>query len=344
LWIVPSAKPLGRGGKHFVDFQNDVTAADVRLAAREGYRSVEHMKRYTTTGMATDQGKTSNIAAFAILAEATGVDIPAVGTTTYRPPYTPVTFGALAGRDVGAAYDPVRTTPMHRWHERAGAVFENVGQWRRPFCYPRPGETEPDAVAREVLAARRAVAVLDASTLGKIDVQGADAGRFLDMVYTGLMSTLKVGSCRYGLMLGEDGMVFDDGVATRLGEDHYHLTTTTGGAARVLGWLEEWLQTEWPSLEVYCTSVTEAWATVAIAGPHARRLMAELSRDIDLDGNAFPFMTMRQGRIAGLPARVFRISFTAKRCTCSGPRRATSSSARTRTARRPPSTLAWVPW
>jgi sarcosine oxidase subunit alpha len=310
LWIVPSAKPLGRGGKHFVDFQNDVTAADVRLAAREGYRSVEHMKRYTTTGMATDQGKTSNIPAFAILAEATGVDIPAVGTTTFRPPYTPVTFGALAGRDVGAGYDPVRTTPMHRWHRRAGAVFENVGLWKRPFCYPRSGESEPDAVNREVLAARRAIGLLDASTLGKIDVQGRDAGRFLDLVYTGMMSALKPGACRYGLMLGEDGMVFDDGVVTRLDETHYHLTTTTGGAARVLGWLEEWLQTEWPSLEVYCTSVTEAWATVAIAGPNARRLMAELSRDIDLDPQAFPFMTLRQGQVAGLPARVFRISFS----------------------------------
>ncbi|MFQ5954457.1 MAG: sarcosine oxidase subunit alpha family protein [Kiloniellales bacterium] len=310
LWVVPWDGAGERGGRHFVDFQYDVTAADVRLAAREGYRSVEHMKRYTTTGMATDQGKTSNPSAFAVLAEATGVEPGGVGTTTFRPPYTPVPFAAMAGRDVGPMYDPIRTTPMHRWHERMGAVFEDVGQWKRPFCYPRPGEGEAAAVDREVLAARRSIGVLDASTLGKIDLKGPDAGRFLDMIYTNSFSNLRPGRCRYGLMLGEDGMVFDDGVSTRLAEDHYHMTTTTGGAARVLGWLEMWLQTEWPELEVYCTSVTDEWAVVAIAGPNARRLLAELTDDIDLATEAFPFMSLRLGHVAGIPARVFRISFT----------------------------------
>jgi len=309
LRVLPAVPP-GRDDRHFVDIQYDVTAADIRLAAREGYRSVEHMKRYTTAGMATDQGKTSNPAAFAILAEATDAEPGGVGTTTFRPPYTPVAFGALAGRDLGPMYDPIRTTPMHRWHQRAGASFEDVGQWKRPFCYPRPGEGDDDAVQREVAAVRASIGVLDASTLGKIDIQGPDAGRFLDMIYTNSFSTLKPGRCRYGLMLGEDGMVFDDGVTTRLDDNRYHMTTTTGGGARVLAWLETWLQTEWPELEVYCTSVTDAWAVVAIAGPNARRLMAELTDDIDLDAQAFPFMSLRQGRVAGIPARLFRISFT----------------------------------
>ncbi len=309
LWQVPLA-PGVRANKSFVDFQNDVTAADIRLAAREGYRSVEHTKRYTTTGMGTDQGKTSNVNALAILGDARGQPIPQVGTTTFRPPYTPVTFGALAGRDLGALMDPVRRTPMHGWHEAHGALWEDVGQWKRAWYYPRNGESMRDAVSRECVAARSAIGILDASTLGKIDIRGPHAADLLNRVYTNGWKSLAVGRCRYGLMCTEDGMVFDDGVTVRLAEDRYLMHTTSGNAARVLGWLEEWLQTEWPDLEVYCNSVTEHWATASICGPHARRLLSELTRDIDLDPQAFPFMSVREGTVAGIPARVLRVSFT----------------------------------
>jgi sarcosine oxidase subunit alpha len=310
LWVVPSDLPVGRGGKHFVDFQNDVTAADIRLAAREGYRSVEHLKRYTTAGMGTDQGKTSNLAALAILAEATGATIPQVGTTTFRPPYTPVTMGALAGRAIGGLLEPVRWTPIHRWHVRAGAVFENVGQWQRARYYPMAGEDMHAAVEREVRAARSLVGIFDASTLGKIDVKGPDAARLLDLVYTNSWSRLAVGRCRYGLMLREDGYVYDDGVTTRLGPDHFLISTTTGNAATVLGFLEDLLQMEWPDMKVRLTSVTEQFAVVTLSGPMARRVLAELTDDIDLSPHAFPFMTVRSGTVAGIPARVFRVSFT----------------------------------
>ena len=310
LWTVPSRHSGRRFGKHFVDFQNDVTAADVALAAREGYRSVEHLKRYTTAGMGTDQGKTSNVNALAILSETLGADVAATGATTFRPPYTPVTFGALAGRDVGALSDPVRTTPMHQWHVEQGAAFEDVGQWKRPWYYPRGGESMREAVDRECLAARNAVGILDASTLGKIDVQGPDAAEFLERIYTNAWKKLAVGRCRYGLMCTEDGMVFDDGVTLRLGEHRFLVHTTSGNAARVLAWMEEWLQTEWPELDVYCNSVTEQLATASVSGPLARRLLAELATGIDLDREAFPFMHWREGRVAGLPARIARVSFT----------------------------------
>jgi sarcosine oxidase subunit alpha len=305
LWQVPSPK-----GKAFVDLQNDVTAADIGLALREGYRSVEHVKRYTTTGMGTDQGKTSNVNALGIIAETTGQSIPEIGVTTFRPPYTPVTFGAIAGRNCGALFDPVRRTPMHAWHEVRGAVFEDVGQWKRPWYYPRPGETMAQAVDREVKAARSGVVILDASTLGKIDLQGRDVAELLNRIYTNAWSKLAIGRARYGLMLGEDGMVFDDGVTTRLGERHYLMSTTSGGAARVLAWLEEWLQTEWPELQVWCASVTEQWATISLSGPRARELMADLAPDLDLDPAAFPHMSVREDQVAGVPARIFRISFT----------------------------------
>ncbi|MFO1061922.1 MAG: glycine cleavage T C-terminal barrel domain-containing protein [Dongiaceae bacterium] len=310
LWVVPADRPVGRGHKHFVDHQNDVTAADVLLAAREGYRSVEHLKRYTTMGMGTDQGKTSNVNALAIMAATLGTEIPAVGTTTFRPPYTPVTIGTFAGHEKGDLLDPIRRTPMHGWHEARGALFENVGQWRRAWYYPKPGETMHEAVNREVKATRTGVGIVDASTLGKIDLQGPDVPVLLNWVYTNAFTKLEVGRCRYGLMLGEDGMVLDDGVTTRLGEQHWLMSTTTGNAARVLGWLENWLQCEWPHLKVFCTSVTEQWATVAINGPMARRLLGELTADIDLDPQLFPFMAVREGHVAGIPARVFRISFT----------------------------------
>ncbi|MBL8670219.1 MAG: sarcosine oxidase subunit alpha, partial [Alphaproteobacteria bacterium] len=311
LWLVPGLHPLGLGSaKRFVDFQNDVTAADLRLAVREGYRSVEHVKRYTTTGMATDQGKLANVTALGIVAEALGESVPAVGTTTFRPPYTPIPLGTLAGRQVGAFFDPVRATPMHAWHARSGCPFEDVGQWKRPWYYPRKGEDLHAAVAREVKAVRARVGVLDASTLGKIDIQGPDAAELLNRVYTNAWSKLEVGRCRYGLMCRDDGMVFDDGVTTRIGPQRFLMTTTTGGAARVLGWLEEWLQTEWPELKVWCTSVTEQWAVAQLAGPQSRAVLQALAPDLDLSGAAFPHMSMRAATVAGLPARVFRISFT----------------------------------
>ncbi len=310
VWQVPSTGARARGERHFVDLHNDVTAADIALAAREGYESVEHAKRYTTTGMGPDQGKTSNVNALAVLAQATGAGIEAVGTTTFRPPYTPVAYGALAGRSVGALREPARITAIHPWHEANGAVFEDVGQWKRPWHYPRAGESMHDAVGRECTAVRSSLGIVDASTLGKIDIQGPDALELLNRVYTNAWDSLGIGRCRYGFMLGEDGMVFDDGVTSRIGETHYHMTTTTGGAARVLAWLEEWLQTEWPRLRVYLTSVTTHWAVAAIAGPNARALLGELCTGVDLANEAFPFMSWREGAVAGIPARLFRVSFS----------------------------------
>ncbi len=310
IWLVPTVHPVGEGSaKHFHDFQNDVTAADIHLAAREGYLSVEHLKRYTTTGMATDQGKTSNLNALAIMADIRGAQIPEVGTTTFRPPYTPLTFGAVGGQESGELFLQERHTPMHQCHVDNGAVFEDVGDWKRPWYFPRNGEDFHSAVQRECYAVRQSVGVLDASTLGKIDIQGADSAWLLEMVYTNNWQKLAVGGCRYGLMLNEHGMIFDDGVTTRLGENHFHMTTTTGGAARVMSWLEEWLQTEWPELDVHCTSVTEQWAVAALNGPNARALLQSIS-DIDTANESFPFMTMREGLVAGIPARVYRISFT----------------------------------
>ena len=309
-WNIPNGQPDGEGPKAFVDFQNDVTASDVKLAAREGYQSVEHVKRYTTLGMATDQGKTSNINGLAILADALGDAIPNVGTTTFRMPYTPANFGAIAGRDIGNLFDPTRLTRMDDWHRAHGATFEHVGQWMRAWYYPQPGETMQEAVNREVLAARNTAGLLDASTLGKIDIQGPDAAEFLNRIYTNGWLKLAIGKCRYGLMLKDDGMVMDDGVTTRLGENHFHMTTTTGGAAGVLDWLEEWLQTEWPDLQVYLTSVTEEWAVATLSGPNASKILKTAGIDISLDPNDFPFMSMQTAHIAGLPVRIFRISFT----------------------------------
>jgi sarcosine oxidase subunit alpha len=260
--------------------------------------------------MGTDQGKTGNVNALGIVAGITGQPLAELGVTTFRPPYTPVSFGAIVGRNRGALFDPVRRTPMHAWHAAQGAVFEPVGQWLRPWYYPRTGEDMAAAVAREVLAARTTIGILDASTLGKIDLQGSDAAELLNRVYTNAWSKLGIGRCRYGLMLGEDGMVFDDGVTARLGEHHFVMSTTTGGAARVLAWLEEWLQTEWPELRVFCTSVTEQWATVGVSGPRGRELLAELVPDLELDPEAFPHMSVREAEVLGVPARVFRISFT----------------------------------
>jgi len=311
LWLVPDRTAPGRGPKQFVDYQNDTTAADIRLAAREGYESIEHVKRYTALGFGTDQGKLGNINGMAILAGEIGRRPGDIGTTTFRPNYTPVTFGAIAARDVGAElFDPVRKTAMHEWHAEHGALFENVGQWKRPWYYPRAGESMNEAVDRECRAVRAGVGILDASTLGKIEVAGPDAAEFLNRIYTNAWDKLGIGRCRYGLMLGEDGMVMDDGVSTRLGEDRFYMTTTTGGAAHVLSWMERWLQTEWPGLKVYLTSVTDHWAVASVAGPRSRDVVARVCEGIDFDTSAFPFMAIREGTAAGVPARVFRISFS----------------------------------
>jgi sarcosine oxidase subunit alpha len=305
-WYTP-AEDLSR---HFVDFQRDSTVADVLDAVGHELRSVEHIKRATYIGTAIDQGRTSSVLTAAIVNGALGADPGAQGPTNARPPYTPVSFGALAGRDRGPLLDPIRVTPIHPWHVERGAVFENVGQWKRPRYFPQGAESMQDSVHRECLAVRTTVGVMDASTLGKIEVVGPDAPRFLDRMYTNAMSSLRIGSIRYGLMCGLDGMVLDDGVVMRLGEDRYFATTTTGGAATVLDHFEEWLQTEWPDLRVYCTSVTEQWATIAINGPGARDVVAALGTDVDLGHDAFPFMTVRDGIVAGVPARLARVSFS----------------------------------
>ncbi len=310
LWLVPGTAPVARGPKRFVDLQNDVSAADIQLAVREGYRSIEHVKRYTALGFGTDQGKLGNINGMAIAAASLGQGIAATGTTTFRPNYTPVSFGAVAGRDLGDLFDPIRKTAMHPWHVEHGAEFENVGQWKRPWYYPRAGESLHDAVNRECLATRNGVGVMDASTLGKIDIQGPDAAEFLNRVYTNAWRKLEVGRCRYGLMLGEDGMVMDDGVTTRIGEQHYLMTTTTGGAAHVMAWLERWLQTEWPELRVHLTSVTDHFATIAVVGPKSRAVVSTVCEGIDFDREAFPFMASRTGTVAGVDCRVNRISFS----------------------------------
>jgi len=309
LFLVPHNKASTRAPKQFVDFQNDVTAAAIQIAALEGYESIEHVKRYTALGFGTDQGKLGNVNGAAILADALDQPVGSTGTTIFRPAYTPTTFGAIAGRNVGELLDPERETAMHRWHLERGAAWENVGQWKRPWYYPVGDESMDQAVNRESLAVRSRVGILDASTLGKIDIQGPDAGEFLDRIYTNRFSNLKVGHCRYGMMLKEDGMVFDDGVVARLGDHHYLSTTTTTGAAEVLRWMELWLQTEWPDLQVYLTSVTDHWSTIALSGPNSRDVLAQLC-DANLKDDDFPFMTWRTIKIAGVEARVFRISFT----------------------------------
>ncbi|WP_321799406.1 sarcosine oxidase subunit alpha family protein [Caballeronia sp. J97] len=310
LWIVGDKEMSTRGPKQFVDFQNDVSAADIYLAAREGFESVEHVKRYTAMGFGTDQGKLGNINGMAILAQALGKAIPETGTTTFRPNYTPVTFGTFAGRELGEFLDPVRKTAIHEWHVENGAMFEDVGNWKRPWYYPKAGEDMHAAVARESLAVRQSVGILDASTLGKIDIQGPDSAKLLNWMYTNPWSKLEVGKCRYGLMLDENGMIFDDGVTVRLGEQHYMMTTTTGGAARVLTWLERWLQTEWPDMRVRLASVTDHWATFAVVGPNSRKVLQKVCHDIDFANAAFPFMSYRDGTVAGASARVMRISFS----------------------------------
>jgi sarcosine oxidase subunit alpha len=310
LWVVNHPGEGEPWASHFVDLQRDATVADILRATGAGMRSVEHVKRHTTIGTAHDQGKTSGALAAGVVADALGRSIAELGTTTFRAPYTPVAFAALAGRNRGLLHEPVRTTPMHGLHVARGARFEDVGQWKRPWYFPIEGEDMEAAVARECRAARSGVAMMDASTLGKIDISGADAPEFLDRIYTNMMSTVPVGGIRYGMMCKPDGMVFDDGTAIRLAEDRYVITTTTGGAAAVLEWLEEWLQTEWPELAVHCTSVTDHWATVALVGPRSREVLARVAPGIAVDNDSFPFMTWRDTDIAGVGGRVCRISFS----------------------------------
>jgi sarcosine oxidase subunit alpha len=296
--------------KAFVDFQNDVTAKDIRLAVREGMHSIEHVKRFTTNGMATDQGKTSNIHGLAIAAEMLGKPLPQVGLTTFRSPYTPVTFGAIVNHSRGDLFDPTRRTPMHDWEERHGAVFEDVGQWKRAWYYPRAGEDMHQAVNRECRTVREVAGLFDASTLGKIEVVGPDAAQFLNLMYTNSWDKLEPGRCKYGIMLREDGFIYDDGVVGRMAEDRFHVTTTTGGAPRVMHHMEDYLQTEFPHLKVWLTSTTEQWAVIAVQGPKSREIVAPLVEGIDLSNEAMPHMSVREGKICGVPTRLFRMSFT----------------------------------
>jgi len=313
VWIVPSNKHFGKT-KMFIDFQNDVTAKDIKLALKEGYKSIEHVKRYTTTGMATDQGKIGNINALGIISDLSGKPLHELGTTTFRLPYTPITFGAMAGRHVKEFFDVERTTPMHQWHVDNAAKFEDVGQWKRAWYYPKENEDMHQAVNREVKATRDGIGILDASTLGKIDIKGRDASEFLNRVYTNAWSNLEIGKCRYGLMLGDDGMVIDDGVTSRLGENNYVMTTTTGNAASVMSKLEDWLQTEWPELKVYLTSVTEQFATISINGPYSPQLMKKLCPANDFSKENFPHMSFQNIEIDSVHCRVMRISFTGEMC------------------------------
>ena len=310
LWAVPATR---RTAKRFVDLQNDVTVDDIALAAREGYVSVEHLKRYTTLGMGTDQGKTSNIIGLALMAEALDLPIPKVGTTTFRPPYTPVTLGAFPGHETAAHVEPTRYSAMHEWHREHGARFVNAGLWKRPHSYPRSGETEDDAANREARNVRTHVGVVDVSTLGKIELQGRDVAELLNRLYINKWDTLAVGRCRYGVMLRDDGIVMDDGTTSRLSATHYLMTTTTVNAVRVMQQLEYLLQAEWRNLEVYATSVTEQWAAAALSGPKAREVLAKVV-DIDVSNQAFPFLAVTachvrtaQGRV---PARAFRMSYS----------------------------------
>ena len=310
IWFAPASGKYNEGNKHFIDYQNDVTAADLELAQREGYESVEHTKRYTTFGMATDQGKTSNLNGLGVIAEASGRSVPEVGITTFRPPYTPFSFGSVAGVLTKQLFLPIRRTAIFKWHTDQGAIFEPVGQWRRAYTYPRGSEDKHASIDREILAVRNKVGLLDASTLGKIEIKGPDAAEFLDRMYTNMFSTLKVGKCRYGLMMNELGFLSDDGVTVRLADDHFLMHTTSGGADRISAWLEEWLQTEWTHYKVFVTPVTEQWSQFAIAGPKARDVLKKLNPSFDLSNEALPHMSFVEGKLGSYPVRLFRISFS----------------------------------
>ena len=308
FWCVPL--PDKKNYKRFLDFQNDVTVSDIELALREGYRSIEHVKRYTTLGMATDQGKTSNLNGLQLVSDVENKIVPSVGHTTFRPPYTPVSIGAIVGREVGKHSKPTRKSPMHSWHEKNNAVFVDAGIWLRPRYYKKGNEGLFEASKREAENVRKNVGVCDVTTLGKIDIKGPDSAEFLNRVYTNAWLKLPVGKARYGVMLREDGIVMDDGTTTRISENHYHMTTTTAQAANVLSHLEYYLQLVWPELNVNVVSTTEQWAGAAIAGPKSRTLLQKLFPDKDLSNEGLPFMGYTEANLFGIPARIFRISFS----------------------------------
>ncbi len=308
FWCVPL--PEGKNYKRFLDFQNDVAVSDIQLALREGYRSIEHVKRYTTLGMATDQGKTSNLNGLQLVSDVENKVVPQVGHTTFRPPYTPVSIGAIVGREVGKHSKPTRKSPMHYWHEKNNAVFVDAGVWLRPRYYKQGNENLFEASKREAKNVRQNVGVCDVTTLGKIDIKGPDAAEFLNRVYTNAWLKLPIGKARYGVMLREDGIVMDDGTTTRISESHYHMTTTTAQAANVLSHLEYYLQLVWPELNVNVVSSTEQWAGAAIAGPKSREVLQKLFPDLDVSNEGLPFMGYMEGNLFGVHAKIFRISFS----------------------------------
>ena len=308
FWCVPL--PKGKKYKRFLDFQNDVAVSDIELAIKEGYRSIEHVKRYTTLGMATDQGKTSNLNGLQLVSEIENKVVPQVGHTTFRPPYTPVSIGAIVGREVGKHSKPTRKSPMHYWHEKNNAVFVDAGVWLRPRYYKQGNENLFEASKREAKNVRENVGVCDVTTLGKIDIKGPDSAEFLNRVYTNAWLKLPVGKARYGVMLREDGIVMDDGTTTRISENHYHMTTTTAQAANVLSHLEYYLQLVWPELNVNVVSSTEQWAGAAIAGPKSRDVLKKLFPDLDVSNEGLPFMGYMEGKLFGVGAKIYRISFS----------------------------------
>jgi sarcosine oxidase subunit alpha len=302
--------PGGPTSRQWIDLRHDVTAADVELAVRENFVSVEHLKRYTTTGMSIDQGKTSNLNALALLAELTERSVPQVGTTTFRPMFSPVSLGSLSAGVEGDRYSPRRRMPAHAWHAAHGAEFDDYGGWQRPACYLRPGEGRSAAIAREVRATREAIGLFDGSPLGKIEVKGPDAAEFLNRIYVNNALTLQPGKVRYGLMLNENGIVMDDGVFACMAPEHYLVCTTSGGAERIAAWLDEWQQCEWPDLRFVLLNVTTQWAVLTLAGPKARQLLSSLDSDLDFSAAAFPHMSFRAGRLAGHPVRIQRVSYS----------------------------------
>jgi sarcosine oxidase subunit alpha len=308
--VGPRVSPRGHTCRKWVDLLHDVTVSDLELALRENYTAIEHVKRYTTVGMAADQGKTSTAATLEILAPLRGMSPSDLGHTTLRPPVTPVTLGAIAGRETGERFAPHRLLPLHDWHVGYGALMQDFGEWRRPVVYLKTGQGREDAVRREARGVREGMGLFDASSLGKIEVHGPDALEFLDRFYINDLTTLKPYRARYGLMLRETGTLFDDGTVVRLSSDRFLLTTTSSNAARVGQWLEEWHQCEWPHFRVAILPVTESWATVSLAGPRSREVLSKLHTDIDLSTAAFPHLSMREGTLAGMPARIYRVSFT----------------------------------
>jgi heterotetrameric sarcosine oxidase alpha subunit len=308
FWCMPL--PNNKHYKRCVDFQNDVYVSDIELAVREGFRSIEHVKRYTTLGMATDQGRTSNLNGLQLVSSIEKKIVPEVGHTTFRPPYTPVTIGAIVGREVGKHYRPTRKSPMHLWHENNNAIFVDAGLWLRPRYYKQDKETLAEAAKREATNVRNNVGICDVTSLGKIDIKGPDSAEFLNRIYTNAWLKLPIGKARYGVMLREDGIVFDDGTTTRISENHYHMTTTTAQAANVLTHLEYYLQVVWPELSVNVLSTTEQWAGVALAGPNSRNLLNKIFSETDTSNESIPFMGYKEAELSGVPARIFRISFS----------------------------------